>query len=779
MESTLTIGAPAMAMAQHRQVEPQPESSATGQLLRLTQGESAAFGGPDMALPLERVPVGEVWARVRFLDGWRLSTVTGTEVSLDGSTWQSRCLIPEGEHLFQLRRGADQRTFSATVAAAPGYKRPSSKGWLTIGTATDSNLRLEGLGIEECHAEYRVESDGSVVVRDRSRAGTFVDGQSIIRARIPDGGTFVIGSRTIRNDHGVLVLAPRGRDAKGIPLMAAEHLEARYRPGAQALENVSFSLGQRELLAVVGPSGAGKSSLFKTLLGEVANVEGVLLVDGAPVRRIPYTQAALVPQFDALPSNLTIDQLLTAVMDLRAAKGRSALIKQQRIDEVLAQLELTDYRQKNVYKLSGGQMKRVSVALEILEAPSILLLDEPTSGLDEGLDRSLMIALSDLAKGVRSERGVEGEGSGVIIVTHSMANLEIADRVLALARGGTTSFLGEPDQLLPAYEAKRHADVMVELANQRLASGLIHHHFEHGSESPARVEKRWLNAFPLRSLIALEARRTFPWLPQESSKWFDRQLVRLTFPAVLNFLIIPLLIAGMAMIPTSSGLQPRTDDGLPNLSATIVMSVLTIFTALISTALTTGQFVKDGGFLKRLVRWRISTIAIVLARYAINGGIALGLGFFTGLLYVLIGSGPPDVGSIPGDAIVIVTMMLVSCSGAAVGLFISSTTGDIERAMYFMMMAAVAQVILSGLLIKMGDWSLLAIIPTWLLPTRWGAAALAAAVDLNALARDTPDDLWTSDVAHVLTDWLALALITLTALILAMGLLRIRLTRAD
>ena len=99
--------------------------------------------------------------------------------------------------------------------------------------------------------------------------------------------------------------------------------------------------------------------------------------------------------------------------------------------------------------MSGGQQKRVNVALELLTKPSLLFLDEPTSGLDPGLDKSVMEMMSGLAK----------DGRTVIVVTHSVANLDVCDRLLVLVPGGKVAFYGPPADGLTHFGKPGWAEV--------------------------------------------------------------------------------------------------------------------------------------------------------------------------------------------------------------------------------------------------------------------------------------------------------------------------------
>ena len=115
---------------------------------------------------------------------------------------------------------------------------------------------------------------------------------------------------------------------------------------------------------------------------------------------------------------------------------------------------MTKHLDTRVDKLSGGQRKRASVALELLTGPSLLILDEPTSGLDPALDRQVMTMLRQLADA----------GRVVLVVTHSLTYLDVCDQVLLLAPGGKTAFCGPPSQIGPELGTTNWADIFSSVA---------------------------------------------------------------------------------------------------------------------------------------------------------------------------------------------------------------------------------------------------------------------------------------------------------------------------
>ncbi len=158
----------------------------------------------------------------------------------------------------------------------------------------------------------------------------------------------------------------------------------------------------------------------------------------------------LVPQENILHTQLTARRALGYAAELRFPRDTSKAERQRRIDEVLAELALTQHEgHQDRPAMSGGQQKRVNVALELLTKPSLLFLDEPTSGLDPGLDKSVMEMMAGLAH----------DGRTVIVVTHSVANLNLCDRLLVLVPGGKVAYFGPPAEGLRHFGKPGWAEV--------------------------------------------------------------------------------------------------------------------------------------------------------------------------------------------------------------------------------------------------------------------------------------------------------------------------------
>ena len=225
--------------------------------------------------------------------------------------------------------------------------------------------------------------------------------------------------------------------------------------GISILEDVTLCVQPGDFIALVGGSGAGKSTLMKAMNGYERATHGRMLIDGGdlyPQLDLYRTQMGYVPQDDIIHRELPVHLALWYAAKLRLPNLSQADID-ARIDNVLKSVEMSEHQQKRVSKLSGGQRKRVSIAVELLASPTLFFLDEPTSGLDPGLEKKMMYDLNRLAD----------EGRTVVLVTHATANIEQCDYVAFMTKG-RLSYYGPPKEALNFFEVQDFSDIYQELA---------------------------------------------------------------------------------------------------------------------------------------------------------------------------------------------------------------------------------------------------------------------------------------------------------------------------
>ena len=208
--------------------------------------------------------------------------------------------------------------------------------------------------------------------------------------------------------------------------------------GRQILHDVSFSIQPGELVALVGGSGAGKTTLLETLAGLRVPSAGQVMHDGVRTEAGATSRPSVgyVPQDDIIHVEMPLRRTLQYAARLRLPAGTSSEQADRVVDQTMSDLDLADRRDVAVRKLSGGQRKRASIAVELLTQPRTFFLDEPTSGLDP----------STSAEVVRLLRRLTRRGVTVVLTTHEPATIDRCDQVIFLARNGHLAFAGTPSQ---------------------------------------------------------------------------------------------------------------------------------------------------------------------------------------------------------------------------------------------------------------------------------------------------------------------------------------------
>jgi ABC-type multidrug transport system ATPase subunit len=224
------------------------------------------------------------------------------------------------------------------------------------------------------------------------------------------------------------------------------------------VDHVSIKIPRGHFTAIVGPSGCGKTTLLKTIAGLNAESGGTLLWNGKSLSDgfdFAPSEIGYVPQFSIAYDPLTVDESVEAATRLRI-KTHSHEELDARIDRALEETGLTAIADRPVKVLSGGQKRRLGLAMELVSDPKILLCDEVTSGLDPRSEREIVKLLHDLSR---------KEGRIVLSVTHSLAHFELYDSILVLHEG-RVAFHGPPDMLAHYFSVSDTEEIYPRLAKQ-------------------------------------------------------------------------------------------------------------------------------------------------------------------------------------------------------------------------------------------------------------------------------------------------------------------------
>ena len=329
----------------------------------------------------------------------------------------------------------------------PGRAPEVPAGGIKIGRATDNDIVIPDVLASRHHATLVPTPSGTEIIDNRSINGTFVNGARIESAMLRDGDVVTIGNVDLVFAGGTLARRSDTEAATRTGGLEVHGVTWTIEGNKTLLDNISLTARPGTLTAVIGPSGAGKSTFARLVAGYTHPTSGTVSFEGHNIHA-EYaslrSRIGMVPQDDVVHGQLTVRQALMYAAELRLPPDTTKADREQVVHEVLEELEMTNHLDTRVDKLSGGQRKRASVALELLTGPSLLILDEPTSGLDPALDRQVMTMLRQLADA----------GRVVLVVTHSLTYLDVCDQVLLLAPGRHDRVLrpAEPDRPVHGHD---------------------------------------------------------------------------------------------------------------------------------------------------------------------------------------------------------------------------------------------------------------------------------------------------------------------------------------
>ncbi len=622
-----------------------------------------------------------------------------------------------------------------------------------IGRGGGNDVVVDDLTVSHRHAELRLRRGsgsgaGYEIVDLHSDGGTFLNGRPVERAAVRDGDVIGVGYAMFVLDGSAL---EEFDDTHGVWLEVEDLVVTAADDGHRLLDSVSFPVPERCLVGVIGPSGAGKSTLLHALTGQQEADAGRVLYDGRNLHR-EYAELrqriGVVPQQDILHVHLPLRRALRFAARLRFSRDTTADERDAQVDEVIAALGIEGRGTQRIVTLSGGQRKRVSVALELLTKPSLLLLDEPTSGLDPGMDRAMMMLLAELAH----------EGRTVIVVTHSVLNLRECDRLLVLAPGGRVAYYGPPEETLrflgfeswpEAFDAFQ-SDPDRDWAGQYRGSDLHRSYVAGGAGrgadgaggAPDRrlTVRRW--AGQVRTLIAR-------YVAVIAS---DRM-----FLAIMAAL--PIVLGAMARALAGGAL-----DGEHTVNTVLILCVGAVLTG---TANSVRELVKERPVYRRERAVGLPRSAYLTSKVLVLGAVSvLQALVLTGVAIAGVDVDPEGYGGVWGQ--VHLELLIVSAALAFTammgGLVVSALVGREEVTMPLLVLIAIIQVIFCGALLPLHSIPGLAEL-SWFVPARWALGAMAGSLHLQEMlpGKFGADPLFASDVGSWVMDVGILAALSVTA----------------
>jgi len=612
----------------------------------------------------------------------------------------------------------------------------------TIGRASENDLVLDDPQVSRRHAQVRWNGTQYTISDLNSTNGVYVNGERVREAPLIECARVQIGrfrflfiQGALRQQHDQIRL-----DAIRITQEVGDHL--------LILHDVAFSILPREFVCIVGGSGAGKSTLLDAISGVRPASHGEVLYNGTNYYANMDEFRSLigyVPQDDIVPMYLTVGQALTYAARLRLPHDTRPEEIQERVTRAMDLMELTERKDVEIHRLSGGQRKRVSIGVELLTEPTLFFLDEPTSGLDPGLETRMMHLM----------RTVADTGKTVILVTHATQNVTLCDKVVFMAPGGYLAFFGPPREALAFFAVETFADIYVLLGQP----GAPEEWARRYAESPCHAQ--YVDARIGRALAAQGRQRGLPPPAVRPDQKLQRaqslsQFKTLTARYIatilkdrrnLNILLLQAPIIALLLSITYGHNVFRVELGANGLdwspaqasSLTTLIVVVALWFGISNSA---REIVKEASIFRRerMVNLRLgpylaSKFVVLMALCLVQNVTMLAiLGVLTPYRLQKVLGIPVRLEPIGGSWIkTSLTLMIVSLAGIALGLLLSAFVANPDRAASIVPIVVVPQIIFSGTLIKVADLPVAGKVVAWFVAANWGVQGVGQASGVGSI----------------------------------------------
>lgn len=639
---------------------------------------------------------------------------------------------------------------------------PLDEGLSTIGRASDNTIVMKPPNFSRHHAGIYRRENHYMLVDYNSMNGVYVNGVRI-------HGQQEIHEKDMIQIAGSLFLLNNGKlmyqtTISGVSLTLENicktvgHGSSRKR----ILNNVSCEIGNNEFVAIIGGSGAGKTTVMNAMSGFDSDISGRVYCNGIDLRRNFNTlknMIGFVPQQDIIYENLTLQRMLYYTAKMKMPSDTSKAEIRARIHKVLEMVDLVQHAKTYIRKLSGGQKKRASIAVEMLADPGLFFLDEPTSGLDPDTEQSLMHTLAKLSK---------SEGKTIIMVTHTIQSIDLCDKVIFMGPGGKICYCGPPSEITNYFGKKSLVEVYNELAgNVDNWNGyfLQNYYMEKQNNPPssapnsnAGLEKKGKQVSSFKQCLVLIA-RYFELI------WNDKQRLLLLF---IQPIAIAFLLAVVAVDDTFITYEDTR-------SIMFALSCSGIWIGLFNTI---QEVCKERPILKREYMGNLRLWGYIVSKYVVQGVICFLQATLLVAIFLRLMKHSAEAGlyfAKPGMEIWI-TMILTIFASASMGLIVSSLMKNGDRAMAVAPFVLIIQLLFSGVLFTLDG---MAEHVSKITVSRWAMECLGNITNLNKLtSRLSPggvhevEDYYVRTTTHLAHTWEVLILVAVLCGIISIVVLR-------
>lgn len=618
--------------------------------------------------------------------------------------------------------GSVSMVFSSKNSGADWQLCTISKERTTIGRSENCDIVIDHPRAAEIHAEIHHVGDRYVLTTRSEQNGILInnhpmDGRSY---QLHDEDLFVIANTKL-SFSGNQIRYRKEKFGFSLELVhIAKYVKQPFKDDKKILDDTSLLISPGDFVAIVGGSGSGKSTLMNCINGFDKPDPGKVLVN----RRDLYENydelkqyIGYVPQQDIVHENLTLISMLRYVARLRLSDSTTREEREARIEEVLGMVEMKEHSNKIIRKLSGGQKKRASIAVELLSNPGLFFLDEPSSGLDPGTERKLMHTLKRMSN----------DGKTVIMITHNTNNIHLCDKIIFLGAGGYVAFFGSPEDAHSFFGIPKGQDLTDAYSKVE--------------ENPEEWEKKFNKSVysrtetlgemaPMNLSEKDKAERKkknkksffhqFSVLSQRYANLIWNDKMRLLFLLLQG----PLIAYLFSFVAGGDTFKSYFDAQ----SMLFCLSCAAIWVGLMNSI---QEVCKERSIVRREYMSDVGLGAYICSKLAVQGILAL---VQCGLMLAVFAAtiGLPEKGVLFGNTFIemMITLFLVTLSSSSLGLFVSSLVKNTDRAMVFAPVILIPQLLFSGILFELkGATEVI----SWVCVSRWGMQAFSNTADLNGV----------------------------------------------
>lgn len=553
---------------------------------------------------------------------------------------------------------------------------------ITIGRDQTCMIHLNHVGVSRLHARIVKQGNQFFIIDNNSTNGIWINGHRLQgKAQLHEKDVITITNSRLIFSSGLITYCTFN---KGIRVEAS-HIIKKVENGKKTICNdVSMKINPCELVAIIGGSGAGKSTVMNCISGYNKPTSGQVMVNGTEL----YSNfesikeiIGYVPQQDIVFDNLSVYDMLKYTAKLRLPKDIEPEELDAIIMKVIDTVELTPHKSTRIKRLSGGQRKRASIAVELISDPTLFFLDEPASGLDPGTERNLM----------RTLKSMSVSGKTIIFVTHSTLNLRICDKIVFMGTGGKLCFMGSYDEALKFFEV----DDLVDVYN------MITDNSDYWSQKYNSQRRENIASAPTVQQQTQKKKDKHSWLRQMMvlSKRNLHIIVNDRARVLLLLLQAPLLGILISLVVNDETIFYGLE------------MTQSIFFALACAALWVGimnsiqEICKERVILRREYMTGVNLSAYIISKMTIMGLVCLIQSLLLTVSFTLLVECPSDGVMTSMFIEIYLGIFMTAYSSTAMGIFVSALFKNADRAMTVAPILLLPQLLFSGVIFELGGAS--------------------------------------------------------------------------